>query len=177
MSGWPIPAIDPVAAARGGAQWSGTVPLRDLPGVRDRLAALPAGESPEELAWRVRFEPPMGHDPLRVVEVGVEGRAWLVCQRTLQPFLQVFGSRSRVALVATDDAAAVLPVELEPWILAPGDGLDIGALLREEVLLALPLVPRAPGTPLPPAGRGREKPTARAAQRPFAALGEMLRKG
>ncbi len=175
MSGWPISPVEPIAAARRGAQWSGTAMLRELSGLAGRLAALPAGERPEEVRWWVRFVPMPEAASTVVVEVAIEGAAWLICQRSLKPYSQVLAGRSRVALVASDAAAAALAPDLEPWHLAPGEMLDLRSLVSEEVLLALPLVPRA-GEPPPAAAGCRPAAGDALTHRPFAVLADIRHK-
>jgi uncharacterized protein len=66
--------------------------------------------------------------------------AALVCQRCLQPMQLPLGGQSRVGLVESMEQADRLPDDVEPvWV--EGRKVDLGELVEEELLLALPLVP------------------------------------
>lgn len=108
-----------------------------------------------------------------VAEVALTAQLVLLCQRCLQPMLQPIESRSRVALLADEDAAAAVPPELET-VLAPEGRLRLADLVEEELLLALPVVPRHAGAcPGEPRVEAQEKDS-QSTQQPFAHLGELL---
>lgn len=75
-----------------------------------------------------------------VLEVHARTVATLVCQRCLQPLHLPLSSTSRVGLVVSMEQADRLPAEVEP-VWAEGRKVDLGELVEEELLLALPLVP------------------------------------
>jgi uncharacterized protein len=78
----------------------------------------------------------------------------------------------RVFFVAGEDAAASLDAESEDDVL-PLAPLDVKALVEDELLLALPLVPRHEACPEPlPFEPGPEAP---ASEHPFAALAALKR--
>jgi uncharacterized protein len=75
-----------------------------------------------------------------VLDIRASTRAELVCQRCLQPLHVDLTGESRVGLVETLAQADALPEEVEPvWVEARK--VDLGELVEEELLLALPLVP------------------------------------
>jgi uncharacterized protein len=108
-----------------------------------------------------------------VAEVALTAQLALLCQRCLKPMLLPIASHSRVALLASEDAAAAVPPELET-ALAPGGRLRLADLVEEELLLALPAAPRHAGV-CPDARQG---PTleneSQTTQQPFAHLAELL---
>jgi uncharacterized protein len=80
----------------------------------------------------------LGETP--VLEVRASTRVQLVCQRCLQPLHIKLTGESRVGLVETLAQADALPEDVEPvWVEARK--VDLGELVEEELLLALPLVP------------------------------------
>ncbi len=82
-------------------------------------------------------------------------------------------SRSRVALLASEEEASGVPPELET-ALAPDGRLRLADLVEEELLLALPAAPRHPGT-CPGEERDEvQESIAQTTQRPFAGLGDLL---
>jgi len=74
------------------------------------------------------------------LEGEVRATVWLVCQRCLTEFEATIDSPVRVALVATDAAAARVPDEYDA-VTAPFGRIQLEELVEDELLLALPLVP------------------------------------
>lgn len=123
--------------------------------------------------------------PLLAVQVATDVE--LVCQRCLQTVRLRLESHSRVALVETMQQADRLPGDVEPvWI--EGRRVDLTALVDEELLLALPLVPMHerddPSCGVTAAEHCEDAPVrppvkaeaASAVQKPFAELGELLKR-
>jgi uncharacterized protein len=121
------------------------------------------------------------------VDVRVEGVAMVPCQRCLQPCTAEVDESARVIVVRDEDEQ--VPGGYEPFVGAP-EHLSLTALVEEQVLLALPLVPmhqagdaqcRASGAEVEPlASSSAYGPAAKAAaeerQTPFANLRELLDK-
>ena len=122
------------------------------------------------------------------VDVRVEGTAVLECQRCLRPCEILVDESALVAIVRaeTDD----VPGGYEPFVGMP-EQLSLSALIEEQVLLALPLVPaheagspeclssEAEGVPLAPASvveSAAEEAAVEKKQTPFANLRELLEK-
>ena len=122
------------------------------------------------------------------VDVRVEGKAVLECQRCLKPCEITVDESALVVIVReeTDD----VPGGYEPFVGMP-EQLSLSALIEEQVLLALPLVPaHEAGTgeclssdveavPLAPAaavGAVAEEAAVEKKQTPFANLRELLEK-
>lgn len=109
------------------------IPLAELPRFRAHLS-----RAEGSVAGHVRFERERG---LPVAVVAVACRAAVTCQRCLEPLELPVQSEGRVALVADDGEADRAPAELET-IHAPGHRIALRDLVEEELLLALPIVPR-----------------------------------
>ncbi len=108
-----------------------------------------------------------------VAEVVLVAQLSLVCQRCLKPVQQSIEGRSRVALLADEAAVSQVPPELET-ALAPEGRLRLADLVEEELLLAMPVVPRHAGNcPGEPHTEAQEKDS-QTTQQPFAHLGELL---
>jgi len=158
--------VDPLAEAR--ACFDVELPLTELPRVRPLLAE-PAGLA----RGRVCFDRVRG---LAVADVQVAATPRLRCERCLGPMQWPVSASGRVALVADAAEADRAPAELET-VLAPEHRLAVRDLLEEELLLALPLVPRhadacaAQGAAPSDAQAGDEK-----RQRPFADLQQLLQR-
>lgn len=129
-----------VAARRG---FEGSLPLSSMSRLRDALCD---GEG------TVRYAIEFDRDALQVpyVELRVDAALPLVCQRTLQRFLQPVQVVQRLALLPADadveTAEAGLPPDYEP-LLVPEDGAVRPAeLIEDELILAVPVVPISPGS-------------------------------
>jgi uncharacterized protein len=123
--------IGPLADGRADIDF--TIPLKEFPRVLPLLAA-PDGEA----RGRVDFS---REGRIAVAEVTVTAEVLLQCQRCLSPLKWPVHSTARAALVATQAQAAQVPETLET-VLAPEYRISLRDLVEEELLLALPLVPR-----------------------------------
>jgi len=163
------------------ADWSRTVDVERLADVGEvREFDLPFAEMPRlgaELATvegvvrcRVSFT---RERKFPVADIEVHARLPLRCQRCLQPVPLAVDERSRVWLVSEPAAADRLEAGIEP-VLAPEGRIALRDLVEEELLLAVPLVPRHENE----ADCGRTASTeADVTQTPFAGLGELLKRG
>lgn len=140
--------LDVAAFAAEGGHLDGTWPGADLA----RLAAsqaLPQDGVAEPAAWQCSGE--------RRVVPGGEGEVWLhlsastdvwlTCQRCLQPFRQALPIDRWIRFVRGEAEAEVLDAESEHDVLALTRALDLRQLIEDELLLALPLVPRHDACP------------------------------
>jgi len=121
------------------------------------------------------------------VDVAVTGSVTLQCQRCLQPCDCKLDESAQLIVVRDEDEEVA--GGFEPFVGTP-EQLSLSALIEEQVLLALPLVPmHAAGTPgclpagaepVPLAPKSASKAAAQAAddekQTPFANLRELLGK-
>jgi len=167
-------AVDLRACCRSGATLQGEWPQSGMA----RLAASLHGTGPD--APPVRWT---ATGSLRPV-TGSEAEAWLhlcastvvslTCQRCLQPMDETLQIDRRLRFVRGEDEAARLDEMSEDDVLELPQRLDLLGLVEDELILALPLVPRHERCPVPLPLRDddvAEEP----APRPFAAL-EALRR-
>ncbi|HEX3835663.1 MAG TPA: YceD family protein [Steroidobacteraceae bacterium] len=153
--------IGPLADGRADIDFS--IPLKEFPRLLPLLAA-PHGEA----RGRVDFA---REGRIAVAEVSVAADATLLCQRCLSPLQWPVNSSGRAALIATHAEAARVPETLET-VLAPDYRISLRDLVEEELLLALPLVPRHQDDEC--AGARASTPDDR--QRPFGQLSELLKR-
>ena len=169
MSPWSRPLeVDRLADTQAEVEFRGEI--AELPGLRSVRPGV--GGS---VRGRARFSREQG---FAVVELSVEGSATLECQRCLQPLQLPLDGSTRVALIASESESARVPTDLEP-VLAPAGRTSLGELVGEELLLMLPIVPLHPGgescTRAPQAAPAPELRHGET-HRPFAGLGEMLKR-
>jgi uncharacterized protein len=83
------------------------------------------------------------------VDVHVQAPLWLVCQRTLEPFVMPVTVDSRLGLIRSEREESALPAGVEPLLVAEDDKVSPIDVIEDELLLALPLVPVNPDSVLP----------------------------
>jgi len=147
------------------------LPLADMPRLVPALASTEGTAHCRIVFSRERGQP--------MAEISVEARLGLRCQHCLQPVWLAVDDVSKVWLVTDPERAEELDPGIEPT-LAPEGRIALRDLAEEELLLAVPLVPRheddtqcAP-TEEQAADRQQEEEVV---QRPFAGLGELLKRG
>ena len=146
----------------------GRLPLSALTRLADSLV-----DTRGEVVYALQFD----IDTFKVpyVELQAEAALPLLCQRTLQRFELPVRIEQRLGLIRDEADEAALPPGYEP-LLVPDDGmLRPTELVEDELILAVPVVPVAPGSEAlaqdwPASSEEREKAN------PFAALAA-LRKG
>lgn len=165
--------LDVLAFARAAAHLDGRWPVASMA----RLHPLLAEPADADVAWQAQGEQ-------RAV-AGSEAETWLrvraavtvslTCQRCLLPLPVALAPDRRIRFVHDEAAAEALDAQIEEDVLALTRALDLQQLLEDELLLALPLVPRhghcpQPAVPLP------AEPPAAPPEGPFAVLAA-LKKG
>jgi uncharacterized protein len=137
MSGALPPSLDLARAARQTYGLEGRLPVKSLP----RLVAALASDAGE-----VQVELEAGLDPARRVLITgrIDAELELQCQRCLEPVKLKVHAEPNLAWVKTDEQLAALPDEYEPLLSIDGH-IELRDLLADELLLALPLVPRHEG--------------------------------
>ena len=161
--------LDVGAFAKEAGELEGGWPLEQFDRVADAsLQGVPVGA---EVAWSVRGE----RRELR----GGEGQTWLhlrasasvslQCQRCLAPVAVPLDISRNFMFVHGEDAAAALDADTEDDVLPLARALDLRELIEDELLLALPLVPRHDLCPQPLVASAPDEP-ADERPNPFAVL-------
>lgn len=127
--------------------------------------------------WRAQGAqaPARGAGPETWLGLQAGATVLLQCQRCLRPIAMPVVVDRRFRFVADEDTAAKLDEELDDEVLALQPAFDLRALVEDEMLLALPLVPRHEACPEPLAHAYGEAELDEAAEHPFAKLA-LLRK-
>lgn len=169
-------SVDLRALCRSGRELQGHLPLGDM----SRLGSAFSGPSDASAGWSARGElrPIGGAEPELWLHLQADALAPLICQRCLQPLVAALRIDRRVRFVRNEDEAARLDEESEDDVLTLPPRLDLLALIEDELILALPLVPMHVECPQPLARAqpealisGPESPAAH----PFAALAALRR--
>jgi uncharacterized protein len=107
------------------------------------------------------------------LRLGAEAVLSMQCQRCLQAVEVPLHVERRLFFVEGEDAAAALDAESEDDVLALEPAIDLRALIEDELLLALPLIPRHEICPEPLVPAADDEALSVAEAHPFAALGAL----
>jgi len=125
--------IDPLALADRGRQFKGSLPLSKMTRLQDVLL-----DGPGEVSFVLRF----GKDGKLATVTGlVEAELRLQCQRCLGAVLWPVSCKVSLGVVRSIAEADLLAESYEPLLLE-GDTLALADIVQEELLLALPAIPR-----------------------------------
>jgi uncharacterized protein len=150
---WPLDSLARLAGS--------TVPLAD------------GGDDPVRWKAEGTLAPLLGAGRQPALRLRAEAAVGLECQRCLQRMVVPLAVDQRLFFVAGEEAAAALDAESDDDVLALEPALDLKSLVEDELLLALPLVPRHEVCPEPlPVEPETEVP---ASAHPFAALAAFKR--
>lgn len=101
----------------------------------------------------------------------IEGTVPLVCQRCLEPMRHVVDETRHLRFVESEALAEELDADSDDDVLATSIAFDLPALVEDEVLLSLPIVPRHERCPsAAPIPSSDEPASADSAPHPFAQL-------
>lgn len=181
--------LDVAAFCRTQATLKGHTPLTALQRLTEDTLA-PADGPPGEVAWSAHglWRQPAGAAPEMRLHLRADVTVWQTCQRCLLPVAEPLVLDRTLRFVAGEDEAARLDEEDEEDVLALPRALDLDELIEDELILALPLVPRHEVCPVPvvlsvgdldasvdAVGDGRGTLASAAPPHPFAALARLKR--
>lgn len=171
--------VERFAAERG--ELEGDWPLGALPRLLASCHEAFRPGAQDQVHWSVRGE--------QRRRAGLGADAWLhfvlaahvdlTCQRCLSAVRVPLGVDRWFRFVADEAQAAALDAESDDDVLASSRSFDLRELAEDELLLALPLVPRHEVCPEPlsaPAEAGDVHSETQAAESPFAALAALKRR-
>ncbi len=175
--------LDVGAFVRAHQSLEGRVGIDELPRLRASVLAPPPGSAAPAFEWVATgsFDQPVGREALMRLHLVARGTVQLTCQRCLEPIVQALAVDNRLRFVASETDAERLDEQTDDEdVLALPARLDLVELVEDELLLALPLVPRhehcAHPLQLPPADE-MPAPDEAAADSPFAQLQRLRGKG
>lgn len=142
---------DLFAFCRKGGSVAGEVPVRDLPRILAETAAdAPASAADEAFAYALSgfvreeaAEPGAAVSQRLFVDVTVNGRVWLTCQRCLGVYPEPIATAMRFEVVASEAAADEASMDDdEVDVIVGSKKFSALELIEDEVLLALPSAPK-----------------------------------
>lgn len=161
--------LDVVAFAKEAGQLQGRWSLARFDRIAESAVAVAVTDA-DEVRWSARGEqrPQRGGEGQTWLHVDAATQVSLECQRCLKPVDVPLQIARKFLFVHGEDAAAQLDTDSEDDVLAITRALDLRELIEDELLLAMPIVPRHDVCPEPLTAAddalGDEKPN------PFAAL-------
>jgi len=142
---------DLFAFCRKGGSAAGDVVMRDLPRILAETAADAPASAPEEtfhftvggFAREEAAEPGAPVSRRLFLDVTVDGRVWLDCQRCLGVYPEPIATKMRFEVVASEAAADAAPMDDDEIDVVVGSKkFSVLELVEDEVLLALPTAPK-----------------------------------
>ena len=140
--------LDIFEFARSARQAAGAVRVSQLPRMLNEVPA-DAPDRDTAFTWQAEgsTQPELQDDGTEAAQpylrLAVHGSAWLECQRCLAPYAQPFDVDATYRLVATEEEAEEFPLDDDELDVIVGSRqFDLVDLIEEELLLAIPLVPK-----------------------------------
>lgn len=165
------------SAAHAEAYSEGRLTLADLPRLFAEKAPNSAMEAEFTWSLTVFHETRLGQTkPTLLMNLTLKAEIWLVCQRCLEAYLQPLSLSTTFEIVQTQEQADTAPIDDDEIDVVVGSHhFDLFDLIEEELLLALPLVPRHAICAHPALARLREEFAAfdEVKASPFAALADL----
>ena len=165
--------LDVRAFAAAGATLEGRWPQQAF--ARLAESVLPGGDAPP-VEWRVDGEhgPLAGGAPRHWLNLSASTTVALQCQRCLQPVAEPLSFERRFCFVDSEEEAERLDEEIDDDVLVASRAFDLQALVEDELILALPIVPRHEVCPESlPTSAGEAQAGDEAKPNPFAVLASL----
>ncbi|MDM4767497.1 DUF177 domain-containing protein [Pelomonas sp. SE-A7] len=172
--------LDVAAFAQDAGSLQGEWPATSL----GRMAEMAAPEAPAEqwppVRWSAEGElhEPRGGESQVWLHLKIDASAALTCQRCLKPVTEALALEHSFRFAKDEATAAELDANSDEDVLELSRSFDLAELIEDEILLALPLVPRHDSCPQPlavPASVDEEIEEER--PNPFAALAALKKGG
>jgi uncharacterized protein len=140
---WDPLRLDVRAFARESATLSGSTALADMPRLAAEQNAPPDGPGPE-VSWTLTGQTKdlRGGAHQTWLQVSAQARLGMVCQRCLEPMSQALEVDRPFRFVSNEQAADAEDDQAEEDLLVASPAFDAMTLIEDELILALPLVPR-----------------------------------
>ncbi len=156
----------------------GRLALNELPRLESFLAGAPESSYVD---WRLRgfMRNQAGGQPQPMVELQIQAELPMLCQRCLQPAMQKILDVALFRLVEDEPELTLEELEAEDEALCLQGLTDARALVEDQILLALPLVPMHDVCPQPIVAEGlwNEPAAMRERPSPFAVLAKLKKPG
>lgn len=157
--------LDPLACVEKHRRFGGVLSLAKMERLQDSLAA-----TDSEISFTLSFGK---EGRIATVTGTVTTELSLICQRCGQAMMWPIQRQIKLGIVTLLDEAERLPVVYEPLLLDEDQQISIGALIEDELLLALPIVARHDDCGIPLASAEKSCLDAEEKVNPFAVLKQL----
>jgi len=171
--------LDVATLAAEAGSLTGDWPLSALPRLAEAQVR-PIGPGPlADIRWQANGSRAVlqGAGMQPALHLVAETTATLECQRCLHPMAWPLHAERTIFFIEGEDAAAALDAEVEDDVLALAPAIDLRSLIEDELLLALPIVPRHDVCPEPLVAPPDDPETSVEKENPFAILAALKRGG
>ena len=170
--------LDVEAFAKAGTEIHGEWPLKALRRLVDAAHAQALPSEGDVVHWKAQgaIRPLRGAAPQTWLEIEAAAHLSLVCQRCLGPVSTRVEAQRSFLFAIDEDTAAQLDADSDDDVLVTTRALDLRTLIEDELLLALPLVPRHDECPDPLPAAHDDDATEKLPH-PFAALAALKNGG
>lgn len=158
--------VDAWRMVQGQRAFQGRLPLAGMRRLSDSLA---------DTVGEVAFDLEFGRDAYGIafLRLHVDAGLPLICQRTLERYVQPVTIDQRLGLISREQDESGLPDGYEPLLITDGQ-LIPADVIEDELILTLPVVPVSPGAPLEFTTGNEDEPVeAVAGENPFAVLARL----
>ena len=159
--------ISPGRAAEGKRVFSGTIPFSRMKRLSRELV-----DAKGEASFTASFSIDLENNV--IIDLRVQAALPLVCQASLEVYDEMVNRRSKLAVIDNESQQDDLPDIYEP-VMTENGRLAIASLGEDELLLALPQVPRKPGLKPPDPQEKGQSSGSQKTYKPFAGLEELLK--
>ncbi|QWD78373.1 DUF177 domain-containing protein [Polynucleobacter sp. MWH-Svant-W18] len=125
-------------------QGAGFLAISEMPRLAQEASTVIAGDG---FDWQMQtyFEDSPASDPHQILDLDLNGRIHLICQRCLQDCAIDLAEKRRFIFVATEAEADDYPMEDEEQEpLVASQHFNLLETIEDEILLSLPLIPKHP---------------------------------
>jgi uncharacterized protein len=173
--------LDVQAFALAQGQLQGEWPMAEMDRLQQDALPLTMASPAQSVLWSAQGErrAVSGGEPELRLRLQARTALSLVCQRCLQPVTVGLDVRPLIRFVRGEGLAQQLDEQGEEDVLDASAALDLRELVEDELILALPLVPRHDVCPQPlaQAGLGADADGTDSKAHPFAVLALLRREG
>jgi uncharacterized protein len=173
--------LDMAAFAQAEGMLQGEWPLAEMPRLLQDALPLSADSPAQAVAWSARgsHKAVAGGEAEIRLHLHASTALQLECQRCLQPMTVLLDVQPSLRFVRGEARAEALDEDSDEDVLALTPALDLRPLIEDELILALPLVPRHASCPKPlPMSAGEDDlRDGDEAEHAFAGLASLLRDG
>lgn len=127
--------IDPLRLAKNGLKLTGQLAIADMPRLQQSLLS-------DEGTIKVNIAFDMDEIDTPYMQGEFATTVLMTCERCMTAMTLDLNVNSLLAIVINEQKIASLDKQYDPWLLASNDEVSLSSVVEDELILALPIVPR-----------------------------------